>query len=81
MTYRGKVVGGKVVLPADAHLPDGAEVDVIPFSPPATTGHGDHERPTLAERFKDFIGVCKGLPADLAENHDHYLYGTPKRKR
>ncbi len=21
----------------------------------------------------------KGLPRDLAEQHDHYLYGTPKR--
>ena len=36
--------------------------------------------PTLAERLSSFIGVAKNLPPDLAENHDHYLYGTPKRK-
>ena len=24
-------------------------------------------------------GTAEGLPPDLAENHDHYLYGTPKR--
>lgn len=24
-------------------------------------------------------GTVDGLPADLAENHDHYLYGTPRR--
>lgn len=24
-------------------------------------------------------GTAEGLPADLAGNHDHYLYGTPRR--
>jgi len=24
-------------------------------------------------------GKASGLPSDLAENHDHYLHGTPKR--
>ncbi len=28
----------------------------------------------------EFAGAAKGLPPDLAENHDHYLHGTPKRK-
>lgn len=27
----------------------------------------------------EFAGTAEGLPPDLAENHDHYLYGTPKR--
>jgi hypothetical protein len=35
------------------------------------------------ESLGDFIrrvaGTAEGLPPDLAENHDHYLYGTPKR--
>ena len=35
------------------------------------------------ESWGDFVqrvaGTAKGLPSDLAENHDHYLYGTPKR--
>jgi hypothetical protein len=25
-------------------------------------------------------GTVQGLPEDAAENHDHYLYGTPKTK-
>ena len=24
-------------------------------------------------------GKASGLPTDLAENHDHYLHGTPNR--
>lgn len=28
----------------------------------------------------EFAGTAEGLPADLAENHDHYLHGPPKRK-
>ena len=35
------------------------------------------------ESLGDFVrrvaGTAEGLPPDLAENHDHYLYGTPKR--
>jgi hypothetical protein len=26
-------------------------------------------------------GTAEGLPSDLAENHDHYLYGAPRRSR
>jgi hypothetical protein len=26
-------------------------------------------------------GTAEGLPADLASNHDHYLYGSPRRER
>lgn len=40
---------------------------------------GEPTRPTLAERFKNIIGVVDDLPEDMAENHDHYLHGTPKR--
>ena len=27
----------------------------------------------------EFAGKAEGLPKDLSANHDHYLYGTPKR--
>lgn len=36
-------------------------------------------RKTLAERFRDVIGCVSDLPNDMAVNHDHYLYGTPKK--
>jgi hypothetical protein len=49
-----------------------------------TVGSGGAEAkqagpPTLYERYKDFIGIADGLPPDMAENHDHYLYGRPKK--
>jgi hypothetical protein len=28
----------------------------------------------------EFAGTAEGLPPDLAENHDHYLHGAPKRR-
>lgn len=34
---------------------------------------------TLAVRYAAFIGTIVDLPPDAAENHDHYLYGTPKK--
>jgi hypothetical protein len=27
----------------------------------------------------DLAGTVDGLPEDFSINHDHYLYGTPKR--
>ena len=36
---------------------------------------------TLFEQFKVFDGRADDLPADLALQHDHYLYGTAKRTR
>jgi len=69
------------VLPPDANIPEGAEVEVTPVADVAGNGGCSSPVPTLAERFKDFTGACKGLPEDLAENHDHYLYGTPKKRK
>jgi hypothetical protein len=34
---------------------------------------------TLAKRLKNVIGSVEGLPPDFAENHDHYIHGTPKK--
>jgi len=35
--------------------------------------------PTLFERIGHLAGKAKHLPPDAAEQHDHYLYGTPKK--
>lgn len=72
MTYRGRVQNGVVVFETPPAPPEGAEVDVIPASQ-ANSG------PTLAEIFKDVIGKAEGLPVDSSINHDHYLYGAPKK--
>lgn len=74
MVIKGKVQNGVVVLDWDQKIPDGAEVEVhlpgeeIP----------EEKLPTLAELFEGLAGECDGLPADLAINLDHYLYGIPK---
>lgn len=72
MTYRGRVKNGIIVLDPPADLPEGAQVEVYPVSEEAPM-------PTLYERYKDFIGIAEGLPADMAENHDHYIHGTPPK--
>jgi hypothetical protein len=80
MTYRGKYSKGTVILPRDVDIPEGAEVDVTPVVPPSNGGTKPGESPTLYEMLKDFVGILEGLPSDLAENHDHYIHGTPKRR-
>ncbi len=72
MTYKGHVKNGVVVLDEPAGLPDGAEVEVRPVEEP-------EREPTLGEMLMKHAGVAKGLPSDLARNHDHYLYGVPKK--
>ncbi|MBN1489194.1 MAG: hypothetical protein JXA69_04690 [Phycisphaerae bacterium] len=72
MTYRGTVKNGVVVLGSDARIPDGTEVLV---EPAGVRPLMDLAR--LAEGFPD----DPDWPADGAKEHDHYLYGTPKRDR
>ena len=79
MTYRGTVCNGVVRLDTPTELPDGTEVEVTPVAAPKPSGEAEEHVPTLAERLAPFIGCLDGLPSDLAENHDHYLYGVPKK--
>ena len=77
MTLHGQIQNGAIVLDENVPLPEGAAVEVqiimpqLPIVP-------ETELPTLAESLKDFIGILEDLPED-ATNHDHYLYGTPKK--
>ena len=72
--YTGQVRDGVIVLDDGMpSLPDGARVQVRP-EPQSIS-----ELPSLADRMRSMIGRAKGLPPDLAENHDHYLHGLPKR--
>jgi hypothetical protein len=78
MTLHGHIQNGAIVLDEQVPLPEGAAVQIqvmVPRSTPAADG----QLPTLAETLKDFIGVLEDLPEDAATNHDHYLYGTPKK--
>lgn len=84
MSYRGRIKNGVVEFKEAVPLAEGTEVevDVVGVSSeerlqalPETEG----EIPTLYEQFRDFIGIANDLPEDMAENHDHYIHGTPKK--
>lgn len=77
MTYRGKVINGAVVLNGGIRLPEGADVQVQ-VAAESTAAVAPPPSGTLAARLLEIAGTIDG-PADLAENHDHYLYGTPKQ--
>lgn len=77
MTYQGHIENGKVVLDTAPVLAEGTTVVVTIVDKPVEKS--ERENPTLYERMKPFIGAIDGLPADLSQNIDHYLYGHPKK--
>jgi hypothetical protein len=71
--YTGEIRNGVVVFEGTPPtLPDGARVRVELIEDPP-------QPETLADRLRSVIGQARGLPSDLAERHDHYLHGQPKR--
>jgi hypothetical protein len=66
MTYIGRVHNGQIELPPDTVLPEGAVVRVETV-----------DEPDPADCLSDL--AVDGGPPDLAAEHDHYVYGTPKR--
>ena len=85
MTVRGKVKNGKVVLDDPKALADGTEVEVRPAKKRRLEAKvrkpKAKPRPrSLAERLANALGKATGLPPDASVNHDHYLYGLPKRQ-
>ncbi|MGI8979725.1 MAG: hypothetical protein ACR2FY_10900 [Pirellulaceae bacterium] len=71
MELEGVVHNGVIVPDNVTALPEGMRVRISPAAP-------EEPRP-FGERFAKFKGAVPGLPADLAEQHDHYRLGTPKR--
>jgi hypothetical protein len=72
-TYTGHVQNGVIVLDEGTPpLPEGMRVRVEPARSETKLG-------TLSDALLEFAGKAKGLPTDLAEQHDHYLHGQPKR--
>lgn len=68
MTYIGTVRDGRIELPAEAAFPDGTLVRIEEVAQGADPAYGLDEE-----------AVDAGLPDDSASQHDHYIYGTPKR--
>ena len=79
MVYRGHVEKGVVVLDDAVILPDGLLVNVEASSIGQPEPVTDNTGETLGQKLLKHAGKAIGLPHDLAENHDHYLYGTPKK--
>jgi hypothetical protein len=77
MTYRGRVKNGVIVFDPPVALPEGSQVTVETL--PDQGGPAAPSMPTLAERYAAIIGSVDGLPADLSEQHDHYIHGAPRR--
>lgn len=73
MTYRGTVSKGTVILPSEARLPDGTQVRVEPIDDVS-------EFEPVGKKLMALAGILKDLPEDFAENHDHYVHGTSRRR-
>ena len=78
MVYDGHVEKGVVIVDDPVSLPDGARVKVEILAP-ASKDLSDLSEPTLYEQLAPLVGAAKGLPPDLARNHDHYLHGRPRK--
>ena len=71
----GKVINGVIVLDQAGKLEEGTAVRVRPIKK-----RSDGEKvESLREMLLSFAGTVEGLPPDMALNHDHYLYGVPKK--
>ena len=71
MQFHGRVKDGVVVF-EDGAPPEGVEVRVEIVST-------SQETPSIWDKLKKYSGSVKGLPADMARNHDHYIHGGRKK--
>ncbi len=69
-----------IILENGGTLPDGTIVRVEPLVD-LKPAESENQISQLREMLLSHAGVIDDpeLPTDLAENLDHYLYGTPKR--
>jgi hypothetical protein len=81
MTFRGTMKNGVVVLENPTRIPEGAPVSVRVLKQRRGSARqfAKNDGHTLYDTLKNVIGKAKGMPSDAARNHDHYLYGVPKR--
>lgn len=70
MSITATVINDTIKLPEGVHLDDDTEVVIVP----QPKKHGG-----FAARFEHIIGAAGSGLGDLADNHDHYLYGAPKK--
>lgn len=84
MVYQGRVVNGVIVLDGAVQLPDGTTVQVVLAESPEGIGAARSAAKSIEREIAEIVaGVPAAdwarLPADLSEQLDHYIYGTPKQ--
>lgn len=72
MDLMGTIQNGVVVLENAPALQDGTRVRV-------TVDPTEADCASLRELLLKHAGTAKGLPSDMADQHDHYIHGKPKR--
>ena len=70
MTYHGHIHNGQIIFDGPVALPEGAKVRVGVLETDASA------LDWLSQHTVD----SDACPTDLAHQHDHYLYGTPKKE-
>lgn len=65
--------------PAGVSIPQG-EVEVVVRVKSDVAGSSPPMHGWMLEMAERMKALNPDLPADLAENHDHYLHGTPRRE-
>ena len=65
-----------------------SSLDESPGGSVTKPGPGPEPKEPVPERkesalgwMREFVGVFDDLPEDFAAEHDHYIHGTPKRKK
>lgn len=71
--------GGFLRLKEPVPLQDKAEVRVVIETTEADDHASDNTDPTGWIALRSLIGIIEDAPPDMAANHDHYLYGAPRR--
>jgi hypothetical protein len=74
MSFTGTVEDGIIKLPPQNRLSNGTKVRIEPIE-------SAQDRNEFTRRLRAIAATMPDLPADLAEEHDHYIHGTPKRAR
>lgn len=82
MIVIAKVQNGVLALPPGTQLPEGAEVRVIvPDPKEAPAPEVPESEDSFSQWMLKYAGTIDGLPEDFADEHDHYIHGTPRRKK
>ena len=83
MTYNGHIENGMIVPDEPIAIENGTRIlfDITVESTSKNTCPESESTapPSLTQLLSRFAGKARALPEDAAENHDHYLYGLPKK--